>query len=131
MRTVASVAYGLQKVFSVPAHAKGDVAPIHRRSKHGTSESESEAQPGSYIDLDQLDASQCHGEGRNEFEGIIGTSQILREVLDQVRTVAPTDSTVLIEGETGTGKELIAHAIHMKSQRQGRPFVKLNCAAIP
>jgi formate hydrogenlyase transcriptional activator len=55
----------------------------------------------------------------------------LERVLEQVRYVAPTDSTVLIEGETGTGKELIAHAIHNASSRRGRPFVKLNCAAIP
>ena len=52
-------------------------------------------------------------------------------VLDQVEQVAPTDSTVLIEGETGTGKELIAHALHNASQRYGRAFIKLNCAAIP
>jgi formate hydrogenlyase transcriptional activator len=66
-----------------------------------------------------------------EFDGIVGSSSALREVLKQVRTVAPTGSTVLIEGETGTGKELIAHVIHMLSGRRDRPFVKLNCAAIP
>jgi formate hydrogenlyase transcriptional activator len=65
------------------------------------------------------------------FERIIGNSAALESVLDQVEQVAPTDSTVLIEGETGTGKELIAHAIHTASQRYGRPFIKLNCAAIP
>ena len=65
------------------------------------------------------------------FERIIGKSAALECVLDQVEQVAPTDSTVLIEGETGTGKELIAHAIHNASQRYGRPFIKLNCAAIP
>ena len=65
------------------------------------------------------------------FEGIVGSSAALMEVLDLVRTVAPTDSTVLIEGETGTGEELIAGAIHAHSKRKDRPFVKLNCAAIP
>jgi len=65
------------------------------------------------------------------FERIIGNSSALESVLDQVEQVAPTDSTVLIEGETGTGKELIAHAIHNASQRCGRAFIKLNCAAIP
>ena len=65
------------------------------------------------------------------FERIIGTSAALESVLEQVEQVAPTDSTVLIEGETGTGKELIAHAIHNASQRYGRAFIKLNCAAIP
>jgi formate hydrogenlyase transcriptional activator len=65
------------------------------------------------------------------FEGIVGSSRALRGVLDQIRTVAPTDSTVLIEGETGTGKEVIASAIHAHSSRRNRPFVKLNCAAIP
>jgi formate hydrogenlyase transcriptional activator len=65
------------------------------------------------------------------FERIIGNSAALESVLEQVEQVASTDSTVLIEGETGTGKELIAHAIHNASQRYGRAFIKLNCAAIP
>ena len=65
------------------------------------------------------------------FEGIVGSSSALIEVLDLVRKVAPTDSTVLIEGETGTGKELIAEATHAHSKRRDRPFLKLNCAAIP
>jgi formate hydrogenlyase transcriptional activator len=65
------------------------------------------------------------------FEQIIGNSPALEEVLEQVERVATTDSTVLIQGETGTGKELIAHAIHNISPRCGRPFVRLNCAAIP
>src|SRR5437764_9378032 len=65
------------------------------------------------------------------FEQVIGNSPALEEVLEQVERVAPTDSTVLIQGETGTGKELIAHAIHNISSRCGRPFVRLNCAAIP
>ena len=65
------------------------------------------------------------------FERIIGNSAVLESVLEQVEQVARTDSTVLIEGETGTGKELIAHAIHNASQRCGRTFIKLNCAAIP
>jgi formate hydrogenlyase transcriptional activator len=65
------------------------------------------------------------------FEQIIGSSPALESVLEQVEQVAPTDSTVLIQGETGTGKELIARAIHNLSNRCGRPFVKLNCAAIP
>jgi len=65
------------------------------------------------------------------FEGIVGRSAALRKVLDQVQTVAPTDSTVLIEGETGTGKELVARAIHAHSLRRAGAFVKMNCAAIP
>jgi formate hydrogenlyase transcriptional activator len=65
------------------------------------------------------------------FEDIIGKSAALRRVLQQVETVAPTDSTVLIYGETGTGKELIARAIHDLSPRRPQAFVKLNCAAIP
>ncbi len=65
------------------------------------------------------------------FEQIIGKSAALESVLEQVEQVASTDSTVLIQGETGTGKELIARAVHESSLRFGRPFIKLNCAAIP
>jgi transcriptional regulator with GAF, ATPase, and Fis domain len=75
-----------------------------------------------YPEVDQPD---------RRFERIIGKSAALESVLDQVEQVAPTDSTVLIEGETGTGKELIAHAVHNASHRCGRTFIKLNCAAIP
>ncbi|HXD32498.1 MAG TPA: sigma-54-dependent Fis family transcriptional regulator [Pyrinomonadaceae bacterium] len=65
------------------------------------------------------------------FEEIVGSSEPLRRVLLQVSKVAPTDSTVLILGETGTGKELIARAIHKRSHRSGRAFIRVNCAAIP
>src|SRR5580658_2651608 len=73
---------------------------------------------------------------RNELRGsglprIIGNSTALRRVLGMVRMVAPTHATVLINGETGTGKELIAEAIHQSSERSNGPLVKVNCAAIP
>jgi transcriptional regulator with GAF, ATPase, and Fis domain len=68
---------------------------------------------------------------QRKFEQLIGDSPALEAVLEQVERVAPTDSTVLIQGETGTGKELIARAIHNISSRCGRSFIKLNCAAIP
>jgi formate hydrogenlyase transcriptional activator len=97
-----------------------------RPSKRPTTDLES------YVAFDQYVGPHPDAqESRNGFEGIVGSSTALRGVLDQIRTVAPTDSTVLIEGETGTGKELIAQAIHTHSRRRGRPFVKLNCAAIP
>jgi formate hydrogenlyase transcriptional activator len=91
------------------------------------------------VDLDKfLDSSQQNGvyqesEPRNEllFEEIVGNSQALRCVLGEIETVAPADSTVLIYGETGTGKELIARAVHNLSSRKSNSFVKLNCAAIP
>src|SRR4029077_21263853 len=65
------------------------------------------------------------------FEGIVGRSRALQKVLEQVAIVAPTDSTVLLHGETGTGKELMARAIHNLSSRRDRSFVRMNCAAIP
>jgi formate hydrogenlyase transcriptional activator len=84
---------------------------------------------------DQLTQEKLYLEGelRSEmnFEEIIGKSAALRKVLHQVEAVAPTGSTVLIYGETGTGKELIARAVHNLSDRRSNAFVKLNCAAIP
>jgi formate hydrogenlyase transcriptional activator len=83
------------------------------------------------MESSQMLVNHDRGSSPRRFEQIVGDSPALERVLEQVRYVAPTDSTVLIEGETGTGKELIAHAIHNASSRRGRPFVKLNCAAIP
>jgi formate hydrogenlyase transcriptional activator len=71
------------------------------------------------------------GERERQFDQIVGSSPALESVLAEVERVAPTDSTVLVMGETGTGKELIARAIHNLSTRYARPFVKVNCAAIP
>lgn len=83
------------------------------------------------MSVDEKPGQKDQEQGVRRFEKIVGTSPALEEVLGLVRRVAPTDSTVLVLGETGTGKELIARAIHNISPRCGRPFVKLNCAAIP
>ena len=72
-----------------------------------------------------------NGESDQDFHGFIGSSSSMRIVLEQIRKVAPTNATVLIEGETGTGKEMIAHAIRALSPRRGAAFLKVNCAAIP
>src|ERR1700677_3274485 len=77
------------------------------------------------------DRSSDQSSRPRKFEQLIGSSAALEEVLEGVKRVAPTSSTVLIQGETGTGKELVARAIHNISPRCGRPFIKLNCAAIP
>jgi formate hydrogenlyase transcriptional activator len=92
-----------------------------------------------HAELEKLkDESSDHNtyaedEPQNEpsFEEIVGRSPALQRVLRQVEVVAPTDSGVLIQGETGTGKELVAQAIHNRSTRRDRPFIKVNCAAIP
>jgi formate hydrogenlyase transcriptional activator len=67
----------------------------------------------------------------HNFGELIGQSPALQAVLDKVRSVAPTDASVLITGETGTGKELIASAIHQASKRRDKPLIKINCAAFP
>src|SRR3984893_6589552 len=82
----------------------------------------------STLHIDVTEETVSSGTG---FEGIIGKSSVLRRLLQMIETVASGDSTVLLLGETGTGKELIARAIHSHSPRNARPFVKLNCAAIP
>jgi formate hydrogenlyase transcriptional activator len=78
-----------------------------------------------------LSASWSGDGGVNAVEGVVGSSPALRKALELALTVAPTNSSVLIHGETGTGKELIAQAIHRHSQRRDRAFIRLNCAAIP
>jgi transcriptional regulator with PAS, ATPase and Fis domain len=70
-------------------------------------------------------------EGGDGFEGVVGSSAAMRAVFDRVRTVAPTEATVLIEGESGTGKERIARAVHDESGRSDGPFIALSCAALP
>src|SRR3984893_17390682 len=79
----------------------------------------------------KLSVLDQHDRCETALEGIVGQSSALRRVLQLVETVATGDSTVLLLGETGTGKELIARAIHYRSQRRSRAFAKLNCAAIP
>src|SRR4051794_40503151 len=89
-----------------------------------------QSRSGSRTELGEFGDAGRH-QRPTEFEGIVGSSPALCAVLDHVRIVASTGATVLIGGETGTGKELIARAIHACSERRHRPFVKVNCAAIP
>jgi formate hydrogenlyase transcriptional activator len=91
-------------------------------------------QVGTAQEKDNFAAEPLFGDdvcGESVFDGIVGRSNAMRALLSEIKTVASTDSTVLIYGETGTGKELIARAIHELSPRRSKAFVKLNCAAIP
>src|SRR5262249_10374612 len=83
------------------------------------------------VDVNSESSEMCEIGDESNFDEIVGKSAALRRILAQVQIVAPTDSTVLIYGETGTGKELVARAIHNLSSRHSNAFVKLNCAAIP
>jgi formate hydrogenlyase transcriptional activator len=105
------------------AHATVAFTDLERREETGFANmSEFE---GDKMNLDtQISSEPC-------FEDIVGRSPALQQVLHQVMIVAPIDSTVLLHGETGTGKELIARAIHNLSSRRERPYVRMNCAAIP
>src|SRR5246127_2983519 len=105
------------------AHAT--VAFTDLESRDGTGFAKMSEFEGDEMNLDtQISSEPC-------FEDIVGRSAALQQVLHQVMIVAPTDSTVLLHGETGTGKELIARAIHNLSSRRERPYARMNCAAIP
>jgi len=105
------------------AHA--NVAFTDLENREGTGFANMSDFEGDEMSVDtQVNSEAC-------FEDIVGRSPALQQVLQQVMIVAPTDSTVLLHGETGTGKELIARAIHNLSSRRARPYVRMNCAAIP
>src|SRR5271165_4063877 len=105
--------------------AYATVAFTDLENREGTGFANMSAFEGNEMNLDtQISSEPC-------FEDIVGRSPALQQVLHQVMIVAPTDSTVLLHGETGTGKELIARAIHNVSSRRQRPYVRMNCAAIP
>src|SRR5947208_8641259 len=87
--------------------------------------------PGPHTPTAATPAAAEHRRSERHFLEIIGTSAALRRVLQAIETVAPTDATVLLLGETGTGKEVLARAIHRLSRRSAQAFVTLNCAAIP
>ncbi|HWO03443.1 MAG TPA: sigma 54-interacting transcriptional regulator, partial [Methylomirabilota bacterium] len=116
---------GVVKHLHVVAHAVPDDATAGTESTYAEIQAlKDRLQSENIVLREEIDKTSM-------FEEIVGTSPPLRAVLSHVSKVAPTDSTVLITGETGTGKELIARAIHKRSPRAARAFVAVNCAAIP
>jgi formate hydrogenlyase transcriptional activator len=109
----------VQRGFPESASIVGNVPGLRRQSRHDVETNE------------EMSSLEAEVRPEDKFEEIIGRSDSLRAALDQVKIVAPTNSTVLILGETGTGKELVARAIHNRSSRRNRPFIRVNCAAIP
>lgn len=106
---------GLLREIDAGGNARNDKSELHKYTRV----------------FDQVSEILSKVEARELFPDIVGQSESMRGVFNQILKVAPTDSTVLISGETGTGKELVANAIHKHSQRQGKPFIAINCAAIP
>jgi formate hydrogenlyase transcriptional activator len=114
--------------FDVEFVRRGAVDVLNTSKSHGPHHHPPEAHKRSRRELASIGKDTL---SENNFEGIIGRSAAIRALRKAIRVVAPTDSTILVLGETGTGKELIARAIHNLSSRRNRPFVKVNCAAIP
>ena len=105
------------------AHATVAFSDLENRRRNRFRQHERIRRREMYLDT-EISSEPC-------FEDIVGRSPAFQQVMQQVLIVAPTDSTVLLHGETGTGKELIARAIHKLSSRRDRPYVRMNCAAIP
>ena len=111
--------------YSPSSHESGQITPLYTATDIVDRERTNEQLRNEILVLrEEIDSSSM-------FEEIVGSSKAIRQLLKQVEKVAPADSTVLILGETGTGKELIARAVHRRSKRANRAFVKVNCAAIP
>ena len=124
--SVRAMKAGAFEFLTKPCRDEELLAAIHQAIERGRLIERPENAPGE-------ERSYTEDEPRSEtrFREIVGNSAALRQVLREVELVAPSDATVLILGETGTGKELIAHAIHQRSRRKDKPLVRVNCTSIP